>query len=290
MSPERQSSSRPGFFGRAAFVIAGLLTATLIILPATALAQATPGPTPGAGATAAPVPTAVTLSAATGLAGASITLNGVGYKPTELVNVSFNGQPVGTPTVNAGGTFSLAFTVPTLDPGQYAVLATGRNSGMSATTAFTITQGAAALTFSAPQATPGTSLTITGTAFQAGEVVQLWFNGASIGSQTADTKGGFSATFVIPALAAGAYDVTATGATSAKTVTMPYTVLAGPVAAATAVPAAPRLRQQPRRRPCLPQRKPESHLPSCMTIATSRRPAIASTTTTSGASSTSTVG
>lgn len=242
MSPERQSSTRPGFFGRAAFVIASLLTATLIILPATVFAQATPGPTAGAGAgtpTAAPaVATAVKLSAATGLAGASITLNGEGYKPTELINASFNGQPIGNPTVNSGGTFSLAFTVPTLDPGQYAVLATGNNSGLSATTAFTITQGAAALTFSAPQATPGTSLTITGTAFQAGEVVQLWFNGASIGSETADTKGGFSATFVVPALGPGAYDVTATGETSAKTITMPYTVLAGPVTAATPAPTA----------------------------------------------------
>jgi len=101
MSPERQSSSRPGFFGRAVFVIAGLLTATLIILPATVFAQATPGPTPGAGTpTAAPavapaVATAVKLSAATGLAGASITLNGEGYKPTELINASFNGQPSG---------------------------------------------------------------------------------------------------------------------------------------------------------------------------------------------------
>jgi len=235
MSIERHSSARPGFVGRAAFVIAGLLAASLIILPATALAQATTATsTPGPA-----VATAVTMSTSSGIAGASVTANGVGYKPTEIVDVTLNGAAVGTPTVNSGGTFSLAFTVPNLDPGQYAVLATGRNSGLSATTAFTIKQGAAALTFSAPQATPGTSITISGSSFQPGEDVQIWFNGASLGSQVADTKGDFSLPFVIPALAPAAYDVTATGATSNKTITMPYTVLAGPTPAATAVPAAP---------------------------------------------------
>jgi hypothetical protein len=234
---------------RASFVVIGLLAATLIVLPATTFAQATPTPVPGA-ATTTPVPgaatttpqptvaTALTLSASTGTADSSITANGVGYKPTETVDVSFNGQPVGTPIVNAGGSFSLAFTVPAgLAPGQYAVLATGRNSGMSATTAFTVKEGAASLAFSVPQAMPGTSLTLTGSGFQPGEVVQLWFNGATVGSETADTKGGFSAVSTIPTLAPGAYDVTATGQTSGFTVTMPFTVLAGPAAAATTAPA-----------------------------------------------------
>ncbi|MGI9146646.1 MAG: hypothetical protein ACR2IK_08900 [Chloroflexota bacterium] len=265
MSPERYPASpiprvhlaaaSPRYTGRGVVVAVGVLMATLLILPATALGQtATPGPgtpgsaTPGAGtatamppgqATAAPAASAaLTLSTASGLAGASITANGSGFKPTETVDVTFNGQVVGTPLVNAGGTFSLSFSVPSVTPGQYAVLAKGRNSELSATTAFAVTQGGASLTFSVPQAAPGTSLTVTGAGFQPGESVQVMFNGAVVGAGTVDTKGGVTATFVVPALAAGQYDVTATGATSAVATTASYTVLAGAASTATAGPTA----------------------------------------------------
>jgi hypothetical protein len=242
-----------------------LSIAGLLLVPATAFGQAgTPTPVPGASPvpsatlaptplpaapaatpTAVPVPT-LTLTTQSGLAGATITANGSGFKPTELVDVSFNGVSVGSPTVNSGGTFSLAFTIPELPPGPYGLLATGGASGASASAAFTINQGAAALAFSVPQAAPGTSLTVTGTAFQPGEVVQVLFNGPQVGSATADTKGTWAVTFTLPTLAPGAYDVTATGQTSGITTTVPYTVLtggapaptAGPTAAPTPVPAA----------------------------------------------------
>ena len=252
MSIERQSSSRrsgvrfgaaaskPGFFGRAAFAIGGLLAAAVLLVPATAFGQtAVPAGTPAA-TTAAPP--ALTLTPASDVSGAPIALNGTGYKPTELVEVSFNGQALGSATANDTGAFSLPFKVPSLDPGDYAVLAKGRNSGLAATTSFTIEQGPPALAFSAPQAAPGTSLTIMGTGFKPGETVMTWFNGATVGSETADTKGAFSAVYVVPTLAPGPYDVTATGETSNLALTVSYTVLAGgapaPTAAATPAPAA----------------------------------------------------
>jgi hypothetical protein len=260
MSLERLGSSRhprvrpgsqastPGFTGRALFVFVSLLVATLLVLPATALGQADPTAVPATAvpATAVPATTvpapapagapALTLVPTTDIVGAAVALNGTGYKPTELVEVSFNGQPLGSATANASGAFSLPFKVPSLAPGDYGVLAKGRNSELAATIAFTIKQGPPALAFSAPQATPATSLTITASSFQAGETVDMWFNGAKIGTETADTQGSISVVFVVPALAAGAYDVTATGQTSDKSVTVQYTVLAGPAPAATAAP------------------------------------------------------
>ena len=178
------------------------------------------------------------------MAGAPIALNGTGYKPTELVEVSFNGQALGSATANDSGAFSLAFKVPALDPGDYAVLAKGRNSGLAATTSFTIEQGPPALTFSAAQAAAGTTLTIMATGFKPGEIVMTWFNGATVSSETADTKGAFSTDLhdCRATLAAGEYDVTATGETSNVPITVSYTVLAGAApaatAAATAAPAA----------------------------------------------------
>jgi hypothetical protein len=191
-------------------------------------------------ATVAPtaVPAALTLSTQSGLVGAPIAINGSGFKPTELVDVSFNDTPVGSgpQTVSSTGTFTLALNVPDLLPGKFDVKATGRNSTLSATTTFTITQGSAALTFSAPQAAPGTSLIVLGTAFQPGETVSLAFNGPVVGTGIADTKGACSVTFAVPTLGPGAYDVTATGTTSGTTVTVAYTVVAGTTPVATVAP------------------------------------------------------
>jgi hypothetical protein len=88
------------------------------LVPAATVAPVTTAQ-PAATATGVPVPT-LTLTTQSGLAGATITANGSGFKPTELVDVSFNGATVGSPTVNSGGTFSLAFTIPDLTPGPSA--------------------------------------------------------------------------------------------------------------------------------------------------------------------------
>jgi len=214
----------------------------LLVVPASAFGQGigvpTPVPTAATPETSAtPRPTAsLALSSSSGMAGASITANGSSFKPGETVEVTFNGQTVGSPTVNDGGSFSLSFSVPNVEAGQYGMLAKGGASGFTAAAAFTVNQGSAALLFSAPQAAPAASLTVTGAGFQPGETVQFWFNGALVGSAVADTKGRAEVTFVVPTLSAAAYDVTATGSSSNVTVTSSYTVLA---AAATPVPNAP---------------------------------------------------
>jgi hypothetical protein len=215
---------------------------TLLLVSGSALAQGTAAPTPPAPvATSQPSATPVSaaslaLSTPSGLAGAKITANGSGFTPGENVDVTFNGQTVGSPAVNNGGSFSLSFSIPNVQPGQFGMLAKGAVSGFTATAAFTVDQGSAALSFSAPQAAPAAALSIVGGGFQPGETVQFWFNGAVIGAAAADTKGSATVTFVVPTLAAGAYDVTATGQSSNVTVTSSYIVLA---AAATPVANAP---------------------------------------------------
>jgi hypothetical protein len=100
------------------------------------------------------------------------------------------------------------------------------------------------LSFSVPQAPAGTPLTVTATGFQPGETVQVWYNGASAGTATADTKGTAAVTFNMPTnINPGEYDMTATGGTSNRTVTVKYTLLAAsatpaPTAAPTAQPTA----------------------------------------------------
>ncbi|MDQ6740291.1 MAG: DUF4982 domain-containing protein, partial [Actinomycetota bacterium] len=161
-----------------------------------------------------------------------------GFKPTELVELFFNDQPIGTQTVDASGSFSFAFNVPDMVPGQLTVRAHGRNSDLAATATFTLSPPGPGLAFSVPQAAPGTALTITAAGFQPGEDVVVSFNGPQIGTATADTRGMLSVSFTVPSLAPGAYVVEATGQTSKVDITANYTVIAGAGPAATAGPTA----------------------------------------------------
>jgi hypothetical protein len=228
------------------FLVLVLVLAGMVMLPATAAGQATaPTNTPMPGATNTPQPAAqpaLQLSTSSGLAGANITANGSGFKPAETVDVTFNGQSVGKPTVNDGGTFSLSFTVPNVPPGQYVVGAKGQTSGITAANTFTVNEGGATLAFDPAQAAPGTQLTVKVTGMRPGETVQLMFNGPVVATGTADTNGDVTFTFNVPSLNPGQYGVTATGQTSGTEVNATYPVIAGPTpvpaAAATATPTA----------------------------------------------------
>jgi len=179
------------------------------------------------------------MSSSSGPPGTSVTANGSGFQNGETVDVSFNGQSVGTPTVNSGGSFSLSFTVPTNSaPGQYGVLAAGRNSGKTASSSFSVNQSGGALSFEPPQAIAGAAVIVTGTGFRAGESVTLAFNGATVDNETADTNGVVIWNFrVPPSVSPGQFDVTATGTTSDLVVSTTY-VIVGPTPGATAVPTA----------------------------------------------------
>jgi hypothetical protein len=234
---EHQSFSRMQRVGVGSVVLTlGLVLSLLVMLPATAFGQATGTQTPMPSASPVGNP-AMTLSSNSGLPGATITANGSGFQANETVDVTFNGQAVGSPTVNGQGTWSLAFKVPNLVPGDYGLVGKGRALSDSASATFTIKPGGATLSFNPAQAAPGAQVTVTGAGFQPGESATLTFNGPTVGTATADTNGDVTWTFTIPAtLAAGQYGATATGETSGVTVNTTYTLIAGPTPVATAQP------------------------------------------------------
>jgi len=244
--PHSPSRSADAALGSALFVVVVLLLGALLALPATALGQGTGTGTPVSGTTT-PVPAAnpaLTMSASSGIPGDQVTASGSGFKAAENADVTFNGASVGTASVGTDGTFNLSFKVPSQAPGQYAVVAK-QASGASATSSFTVNPGKSALTFSVAQAAAGASLTVTSSGFQPGETVVLSFNSAEVSSETADTTGAVSWTFMVPSLAPGQYEVMAHGSTSGTTTKAFYTVIAGPTPVpaaaptATPVPAAP---------------------------------------------------
>jgi hypothetical protein len=218
----------------------------MLVLPATALGQvATPTPVPGASPTPATQPTtqagpALTVAPANGMPGANITANGSGFTPGAVVEVRYNAQVIDSPTANTTGAFSLTFAVPAGQPGQYVVAANEINSPKSATTNFTVNKSTASLALSVPQAAPATQLAVSILGFQPGEAIKVTFNGAAVGTATADTSGAAAVTFAVPTLDPGQYVVTASGQ-STPDVNANFTVLAptaapAPAAAPTATP------------------------------------------------------
>src|SRR5919202_4862036 len=148
MNSDRRSLSRHERIAAGSVVLVLVLVlAALVMAPATALGQATGAGTPTATVPANTTPTAtpqagpaLQLSSSSGLPGSSVTANGSGFRPGETVDVTFNGQSVGAPMANTGGTFSLTFSIPSLQPGQYGVLARGQSHGATATTPLKVNQ------------------------------------------------------------------------------------------------------------------------------------------------------
>jgi hypothetical protein len=194
-----------------------VVTATSTPTPLVVTATSTPTST---GPTATPVP-ALRLSTQQGPPGTSVGATGSNFAAGDTVQLQFGGVQVDSQQADTTGLVSFEFSVPQQANGQYPVVATGRTRG-SASVNFTIS--GTSLTLSAQQGPPGTSVTATGTGFQPGESVQVLFNGAQVGTPTADTTGTFKSTFTIPSVANGNYQVDAKGQTSGDTASAPFTV------------------------------------------------------------------
>ena len=80
----------------------------------------------------------ITLSATQGAAGSALTVTASGFRPGETVQVTFNGPNVAQGTADTNGSVSVNFTVPSLAPGQYNVVASGQTTGVSQPASFTI--------------------------------------------------------------------------------------------------------------------------------------------------------
>jgi hypothetical protein len=204
-------------------------TATATATPQAATATATVTATPQAtatstssptGPTATPVP-GLTLTTQQGPPGTSVGASGTNFAPGDTVQLLFNGAQVDSQQSDTTGLVNFEFSVPQLANGQYPVLATGRTRG-SASVNFTIS--GTSLRLSEQQGPPGNSVTATGTGFQPGESVQIFFNGAQVGTATADTTGTFKQPFNVPTVANGNYQVDAKGQTSGNTASAPFTV------------------------------------------------------------------
>ena len=153
------------------------------------------------------------LSAVSGIAGASIILTGYGFMGytqdvNEVLNVYWNsptGTLLGTSTVNGLGTSgAITFTVPKAPAGTYTLYAVGQASGATVKVLFKVKPS---LTITPTSGTQSSTATLSGTGYGANETVKVKWNCATsactsttvLGTATTDANGNFSLPVTIPA-------------------------------------------------------------------------------------------
>ncbi len=159
--------------------------------------------------------TPITLSPTSGPAGESVTVTGSGYAANSKLVATFNGSPVsfnGTTDSSGNIKSGAVFTVPAgLAAGNYTVTITD-SSFNSASATFTVV--ASNITVSPTSGQFGSQVTLTGTNYISNANVNVTFDGNLVSTNpstiTANSSGGFSATFNVPLDTTGIKSVAAT--------------------------------------------------------------------------------
>ncbi|CAN5540244.1 hypothetical protein BH23CHL2_BH23CHL2_09120 [soil metagenome] len=154
----------------------------------------------------------VKLSPTVGKVGASLTVTVSGFEAGETVDISWDGQTMGTVTASQSGSASLSTTVPETTGGSHTVSAMGANSG-SISASYRVLPSIALSETSGPV---GTAVTVEVTGFGTGETVRVdWFDtstsSTTVGTVTTTANGSATLSFVTPDASYGLHWVEATG-------------------------------------------------------------------------------
>lgn len=142
---------------------------------------------------------AITVSAPQNTPYSTITITGSGFAANETVHVLLGLSNADVPA-DAAGSFTATLTIPNVPAGLYLVIAIGQTSGLPA---FSYLWVNALLPQAAPStwwATPGSTITFSGSGFAPNEAITVMHDGTAIASTTVDASGSFTnaAPFVIP--------------------------------------------------------------------------------------------
>ena len=148
----------------------------------------------------------ISLDSKSGVVGTKLTINGQGFYAGRAVNVYYDNRMLGTEAASGTGEFTYSFTIPGSTAGKHKVAA--RNAvGHSAEAEFEVLPS---LTLNATSAAAGDILAVSGSGFGSRRNIDVYFNYDEVAYAKTDEFGNFKvALFNVPAMASGAYDVTA---------------------------------------------------------------------------------
>ena len=123
-----------------------------------------------------------------------------GFQAYEGVTISWNangGQQLTTIGVDSTGAASGAFTPPSASRGSYTLTAKGNSSGLQATSSLNVGPG---ILLTPNPANPGSTISVSGGGYTAGETVNVYFQttGNGIVPATVDATGAFTVSLTIP--------------------------------------------------------------------------------------------
>jgi len=160
----------------------------------------------------------ITINPISGNVGDKITVSGTGFAASSDIIIYFDTAKVGTDRADSDGSFSGAtFTVPETPRGSRTIKAMDEDNNYDTAT-FTVAQE---ITIDPTSGASGVTLTVTGTAFDANKTITITYYNSPVTTVptrvTTNSKGYFTATFVVPASLAGTYAVKASDATNTAT-------------------------------------------------------------------------
>lgn len=183
---------------------------------------------------------AFTVSSTAGARGDTVTFNGSGYAASSTVTVKFGSSTVATVTANASGDVTGTFKVPLTANIPSTNVVSGTSSAGGAVSLY-YKVGAAAITVNPTTATSGSSIVINGSGFPAFSAVSSitigTLSATPLPAPSTDGVGNFTASVLVPQVAAGTQAIVATIGTT--TASASFTVGAGSsgVVATTALAA-----------------------------------------------------
>ena len=150
----------------------------------------------------------ITLDPEEGPVDTEVEITGTGFAANEDIEIEFDGDEVdiedGDDDTDSDGEFTTYILVPESTAGEQTI--TVNVNGSEAEAEFTVEPE---IILNLTSAKAGTEVTVSGTGFGRRNDVTIWFDNIGIDTATTDSKGSFDATFSIPDLDAGIYDIDA---------------------------------------------------------------------------------
>ncbi len=162
----------------------------------------------------------ISINRTSGMPGSSIAVTGAGFAAGETgITIIYDGNTVASGiSASASGGWSTTFTVPTSASGAHAIDARGAIT-LATTVADVVFTVTPIIFISATGGSSGSSVTVSGAGFAASETgITVTYDGNAVASGTsASTLGVWSATFVVPASAAGSHSIKTYGSLTPTT-------------------------------------------------------------------------
>lgn len=151
---------------------------------------------------------AITIDDDEGIVGTEVEITGEGFDNNEDIYVEYDGDEIdiesGDTDTDSDGEFECTIIIPESTAGEHTITVIGEDSDLEAEAEFTVEPE---VTISATSGAAGDTVNISGTGFGDEVDVEVLFDNDEVVTDETDRDGSFYASFQVPAIGSGTYDV-----------------------------------------------------------------------------------